>query len=78
VEPALQKDSAFKGIEIQEYSAGGIYLIGSVPTDADKKRLEEALTRAIGEARTHWVTTAVSVEEQSPAESKSAAKSHRE
>jgi hypothetical protein len=78
VEPALQKDPAFKGIEITEYSAGGIFLIGKVPTDADKKRLEEALTRAIGETRTHWVTLAVSVEKQSPTESKSAAKPHRE
>jgi hypothetical protein len=78
VEPALQKDSAFKAIEIHEYTGGGIYLIGRVVTEADKKRLEGALTRAIGETRAHLAALGVSVEKQSPTESNSAAKPHRE
>jgi hypothetical protein len=51
VEPVLQKDPAFKAVEIDEYSAGGILLSGSVPSDSDKKRLEDAVARAIGEYR---------------------------
>src|ERR1700733_2798450 len=51
VEPALQKDPAFKAVEIREYTGGGIWLSGHVQTDADKERLRQILRRAIGETR---------------------------
>jgi hypothetical protein len=78
VEPALQKDPAFKAVEINEYTGGGIYLTGRVVTEADKKRLEEALTRAIGETRANLAALAVSVEKKSPTEPNPSAKPHRE
>jgi hypothetical protein len=49
--PAIESDPAFKTVEISERSDGGIWLSGSVPTDADKKRLQELLTRSIGASR---------------------------
>jgi hypothetical protein len=49
--PAIESDPAFKAVTISERSDGGIWLSGSVPTDADKKRLQELLTRSIGASR---------------------------
>ncbi len=51
VEPVLKADQAFRAVEIHEASGGGIYLLGRVPTDVDKKRLEEAVTIALGRTR---------------------------
>jgi hypothetical protein len=49
VAPAIAKDPAFKDIDICEYSGGGSRIVGSVPTTADKKRLQELVIRALGE-----------------------------
>jgi hypothetical protein len=46
--PLIESDPAFKAVTISERSDGGIWVSGSVPTDADKKRLHELLTRSIG------------------------------
>jgi hypothetical protein len=46
--PLIESDSAFKAVAINERSDGGIWVSGSVPTDADKKRRQELLTRSIG------------------------------
>jgi hypothetical protein len=51
VVPALQKDPAFKAVEIHEFTGGGIWLGGHVPTDSDRERLKQAVRRAIGETR---------------------------
>jgi hypothetical protein len=44
----LAKDPAFKDVTIGEYSAGGIVLLGRVPTDADLTRLRSAAAKVIG------------------------------
>jgi hypothetical protein len=46
--PLIESDLAFKAVTISERSDGGIWVSGSVPTDAEKKRLYELLTRSIG------------------------------
>jgi hypothetical protein len=56
VAPAIAGDPAFKNVEIGEDSSGSIWLIGTVPTTADKKRLKELVTRAIGSQRAELVT----------------------
>jgi hypothetical protein len=45
----LAKDPAFKGVTIGEYSAGGIVLLGHVPTDSDLTRLRSAVSKALGD-----------------------------
>src|ERR1700733_8402022 len=45
----LAKDPAFKGVTIGEYSAGGIVLLGHVPTEADLRRLRSAVSKALGD-----------------------------
>jgi hypothetical protein len=71
VEPALQGDLAFKSVEFREYPSGGIYLIGTVPTAADKERLWEILGKKIGESRAHSAAFDVSVKPQPAPKSKS-------
>jgi hypothetical protein len=51
VVPAIAKDPAFKAVDVSEESSGGVYISGYVRTDADKKRLQAIVTRAIGEQR---------------------------
>jgi hypothetical protein len=48
IAPAIAGDPDFKNVTITEDSAGFAYLIGTVPTTADEKRLKEIVTRAIG------------------------------
>ena len=62
VEPVLKADPAFKAIEIHEGSGDGTYLLGKVPTDADKKRLEEAVAIALGKTRASLMTLGVRAE----------------
>jgi hypothetical protein len=64
VVPAIEKDPAFKAVEIEEKSDGGIELSGSVPTPADRKRLEEIVMRAIGETRANYATRGVDVDKK--------------
>ena len=49
--PAIANNPAFKDIHLDNDSAGFVWVHGKVPTTADKKRLEEIVTRAIGERR---------------------------
>ncbi len=49
IAPILAKDPAFKGVTIGEYSAGGIVLLGHVPTEADLTRLRSAVSKALGD-----------------------------
>jgi hypothetical protein len=51
VAPAIAKDPAFKHVEFDEESIGGIWITGEVLTTADKKRLQELVIRALGERR---------------------------
>jgi hypothetical protein len=46
----LKDDPAYRSIEVQWRSLGGVDLYGSVPTKADKERLRAAVVRAVGEA----------------------------
>ena len=64
VAPAIAEDPAFKNVTIGEDSGGSIWLIGTVPTTADKKRLKELVTRAIGRQRAKLVMHVVAEDEQ--------------
>jgi hypothetical protein len=61
VEPVLKADPAFNAVEIHE-GGDGTYLLGKVPTDADKKRLEESVTVALGKTRASLMTLGVRAE----------------
>jgi hypothetical protein len=50
IEPTLQKDPAFKALEITVGSDAELCLKGNVATASDKQRLQEIVTRAIGES----------------------------
>jgi hypothetical protein len=63
VEPVLRDDPTFKTIEIVQVSDGGILLAGKVPTDADRNRLREVVSRAIAKTHTDEAMRGVSVEE---------------
>jgi hypothetical protein len=56
VAPTIAKDPAFKGVDIGEDSEGGVWIVGYVPTTADKNRLKELVVRALGERRAERVT----------------------
>ena len=49
--PLLAGDPAFAGVELHDYSAGGMYLLGEVPTAEDLGRLRAVVVRAVGERR---------------------------
>jgi hypothetical protein len=51
VELAIQKDRAFRAVQIYEKSDGGIFMDGDVPTAADLERFRKHVTNAIGETR---------------------------
>lgn len=51
IAPLLAGDPAFAGVELHEYSAGGVYLVGEVPTAEDLSRLRAGVVRAVGERR---------------------------
>ncbi|MFZ5830145.1 MAG: hypothetical protein ACOY3P_08655, partial [Planctomycetota bacterium] len=61
IAPLLASDPAFAGVELREHSAGGVYLIGEVPTAADLGRLRAGLVQAVGEERTQAAIAGVSV-----------------
>lgn len=63
VAPLLASDPAFAGVALHEYSAGGLYLLGEVPTAADLSRLQAGLIRALGERRAQKALHAVSVQQ---------------
>lgn len=47
----LRADPAFASVQIHEYSDGGAYLTGEVPTEADKERLDRLVVEALGKPR---------------------------
>jgi hypothetical protein len=51
VAPTIAKDPAFRDVHVYEDSEGFAWVAGKVPTAADKKRLQDVVTRAIGERR---------------------------
>jgi hypothetical protein len=61
IAPLLAGDPAFAGVELREYSGGGVYLAGEVPTAEDLGRLRVGIVRAVGERRAQEVMPGVSV-----------------
>jgi hypothetical protein len=61
IAPVLASDQAFAGVELREYSAGGVYLAGEVPSAEDLGRLRAGVVRAVGERRAREALRAVSV-----------------
>lgn len=57
----LASDPAFAGIQIEEYSAGDAYLVGTIRSQADEDRLREAAIRALGEARVKHMLNGVDI-----------------
>jgi len=49
VAPAIAKDTAFKDVHIYEDSEGFAEVVGNVRTADDKNRLQESITRALGQ-----------------------------
>jgi len=61
LDPILNGDAAFAEVTVQEYSGGGAYLLGAVPTQQDQARLHEAVGRAVGTLRSGFVMQGISV-----------------
>lgn len=61
IAPVLAGHQAFAGVELGEYSAVGVYLMGEVPTVEDLARLRSGIVRAVGERRAWQATRGVSV-----------------
>jgi hypothetical protein len=61
IAPLLASDPAFSKVELHEYSAGGVYLMGEVSTAEDLSRLRVGVIRAVGERRAREVMAAVGV-----------------
>lgn len=61
IAPVLASDPAFAGVKLHEYSAGGVWLSGEVPTPEDLGRLRAGVIRAVGERRAREAMLAVSV-----------------
>ncbi len=59
--PVLARDQAFIRVEIEEYSGGGIYLSGTVPTANDRVRLRSSVEKTLG-PHGKWVPISVMVE----------------
>jgi hypothetical protein len=61
ITPILAEKPDFANIRIEPMSAGGIYLVGTVPTKLDHEQLQEKIVRAVGESRAREIMVAVSV-----------------
>jgi len=61
VEPILAGDAAYRELEIEQKSDGGIWLSGSVPTQEDYDRLAAALQIELGRGRTEEIMRGVDV-----------------
>jgi hypothetical protein len=61
IAPVLAGDPAFAGVNLHEYSGGGVWLSGEVPTPEDLGRLRAGVIRAMGERRAREGMFAVSV-----------------
>ena len=59
IAPLLTEDPAFANVRLEEYSGGGAYLTGEVPTPADLERLRKAVARAVGDGRSRRITAGV-------------------
>jgi hypothetical protein len=58
---AMANEPAFAGIQIDERSDGGAYLIGELPHQPDFERLQAVVIRAVGETRAKLAAHAVHV-----------------
>jgi hypothetical protein len=65
VSPELTKDPAFNALTVNEYTGGGIWLSGHVPTAADKERLRRIVTNSIGARRASMALAGVEVDLES-------------
>ncbi len=61
IAPIVAADPAFKRVEVEERSDGGVSLVGEVPTQADLDRLRGHVVRAVGEPRAQDVIRGVAV-----------------
>src|SRR5581483_12178343 len=61
IAPLLAGDPAFSDVQLHEYSAGGVWLGGRVPTAEDLARLRAGIIRAIGEGRAKEAVAGVRV-----------------
>jgi hypothetical protein len=61
VEPVLESDPAFAGVELLGQSGGTLVLGGRVKSEADRDRLRAALVRVLGEKRADEATWAIQV-----------------
>jgi len=59
--PILAADPAFARVEVGEYSDGGAYLVGEVPTARDLDRLSDRVARTLGESRAQDALPGVAV-----------------
>jgi hypothetical protein len=59
--PLLAGDATFAGVQVHEYSAGGVWLSGEVPTEEDLARLQAGIMRAVGERRASEVMHGIDV-----------------
>jgi hypothetical protein len=62
IAPVLSSDPAFVGVKIHEYSGGGVYLVGTVPSADDLGRLRVKLIHVLGEPKTQFLLKNVSAE----------------
>jgi hypothetical protein len=61
IEPLLATDPAFSKVQCSARSNGGVALVGTVPTQADRDRLREWIVRFVGEKRADEIVLAVGV-----------------
>lgn len=61
IAPIINNDPIFAGVEVEERSDGGVYLIGWVDTSADLDRLRASVVRAVGEARANEICMNVDI-----------------
>ena len=59
IAPLLTEDPAFGNVRLEEYSGGGVYLHGEVPTPADLEHLRTAVALAVGQQRSRRVLSGV-------------------
>ena len=60
IAPILAADPAFRRLTIHEFSGGGAYISGDVPTSEDYDRLHSRLVQAIGSHRADRIMPSVS------------------
>ena len=64
--PILQSDPAFIEVTVAEECDGGwVFLVGSVPTQPDRWRLQYAVTNVIGKRRAEHAVASVQVKQSS-------------